>query len=131
MEVLNAVTDAASGYDDAISLKAKNISARIEEANENTRAQITEILDRNQEIMKQEINGLQLGLHQLQLEIDRKAEESKEIVTKINTKREGLDRTLLREMSNSVTVVLMSLYELYKALEVLPTCSWLFKRASP
>lgn len=36
MEVLNAVADAASGYDDAISSNTKNVSARIEEANENT-----------------------------------------------------------------------------------------------
>lgn len=116
-DVLNAVADAASGYDDAISTEAKSISARIEEANENTRAQITEILDRNQEIMKQEINGLQRGLRQLQLENDRKAEELKEIVIKINTTREGPDRKLLREMGNSAIVVLISLHELYKALE--------------
>lgn len=120
-DVLNAVADAASGYDDAISTEAKSISARIEEANENTRAQITEILDRNQEIMKQEINGLQRGLRQLQLENDRKAEELKEIVIKINTTREGPDRKLLREMGNSAIVVLISLHELYKALEVLAT----------
>lgn len=80
--------------------------------------------------MKQKINGLQRGLRQLQLEIDRKAEELKEIVIKINTTREGPDRTLLREMGNSATVVLMSLYELYKALEVLPTCFWFLKRTS-
>lgn len=118
-EVLNAIADAASGYDDALSTETENISAQIEEARENTRAQITEILDRNQETMKQEINGLQRGLRQLQLEIDRKAEELKEIIIKISTTREGPDRNLLREMGNSATVVLMSLHELYKALQVL------------
>ena len=107
------------GYDSALFTKAEDISCQIEEANENTRAQITEILDRNQEMMKQEINGLQRGLRQLQLEIDRKAEDLKEIIIKINTTREGSDRTLLRGMGNSATVVLMSLHELYKALEVL------------
>ena len=118
-EVLDAIANATSGYDSALSIKAEDISCQIGEANENTRAQITEILDRNQEIMKQEINGLQRGLRQLQLEIDRKAEDLKEIIIKINTTREGSDRTLLREMGNSATVVLMSLHELYKALEVL------------
>lgn len=58
-EVLDAIFNATSGYDSALSTKAEDISCQIEEANENTRAQITEILDRNQEIMKQEINGLQ------------------------------------------------------------------------
>ena len=118
-EVINAIANATSGYDSALSTNAEGIFGQIEEANENTRAQITEILDRNQEIMKQEINGLQRGLCQLQLEIDRKVEELKEIVIKINTTREGPDRMLLREMGNSATVVLMSLHELYKALEVL------------
>ena len=57
-EVLNAITDATYGYDDALSTETENILAQIEEARENTRAQITELLDRNQETMKQEINGL-------------------------------------------------------------------------
>ena len=121
-DVLNAIADAASGYDDALSTEAENISACIEEANQTTRAQITKTLNRNQDIMKQEIYGLQRGLRQLQLEIDRKAEELKEIVLKINTTREGADRKLLRTMGNSATVVLMSLHELYKALEVSAVC---------
>lgn len=121
-EVINAITDAASGYDDALSTEVENISACIEEANQTTRAQITETLNRNQDIMKQEIHGLQRGLRQLQLEIDRKAEKLKEIVLKINTTREGADRNLLKERGNSATVVLMSLYELYKALQVCASC---------
>lgn len=40
-EVLNAVADVASGYDNTISTEADNISARIEEVDENARAQIT------------------------------------------------------------------------------------------
>ena len=76
------------------------------------------MLDRNQEVTKQEISGLQRGLRQLQLEIDRKAEELKEIVIKINATREGPDRKLLREIGYSATVVLMSLHEPYKALQV-------------
>ncbi|KAF6226297.1 hypothetical protein HO133_009163 [Letharia lupina] len=40
-EVHNAVADVASRYDNAISTEADNISARIEEVDENTRAQIT------------------------------------------------------------------------------------------
>lgn len=90
-EVLKAVADAASGYDDAISTEAKTLSIQIE-ANEISRAQITEILDRNQKELKQEINGLRRGLRQLHLEIDSKTQELKEIVTKINTTREGPDR---------------------------------------
>ena len=72
--------------------------------------------------MKQEIHGLQRGLRQLQLEIDRKTEELKNIVLKINSTREGPDRKLLKEIGNSAAVVLMSLHELYKALQVRATC---------
>ena len=121
-ETLNAIADAASGHDDTLSTEAENISARIEAASETTRAQITETMDRNQEILKQQIIGLQRGLRQLQLEIDRKTEELKEIVLKINTTREGPDRKWLKEIGNSATVVLMSLRELYKALQVRTTC---------
>ena len=121
-ETLNAIADAASGCSDALSTEAENISARIEAASENTRAQITETMDRNQAIMKQQITGLQRGLCQLQLEIDRKTEELKEIVLKINTTRKGPDRKWLKEKGNSATVVLMSLLELYKALQVRATC---------
>ena len=116
--VLKAVADATSGYNDAVSTQAEDICTRIEQANDNTRAQISKVLEKNQETMRQEINGLQRGLHQLQLEIDRKTEELKEIIIKVNTTREGPDRKKLREMGNSATVVLMSLRELYKALEV-------------
>lgn len=73
--------------------------------------------------MKQEINGLQRGLRQLQLEIHREEEEFKVIVNEINTTREGPHRKLLREMGDSATVVLMSLH-------VLVTRSWGFKRTS-
>ena len=120
-ETLNAIADAASGYDNALSTETENISARIEAATENTRAQITETMDRNQAITKQQIIGLQRGLRQLQLEIDRKTEELKEIMLKINTTREGPDRKCLKEIGNSATVVLMSLLELYKALQVRAT----------
>ena len=121
-ETLNAIADAASGYDDSLSTEVENISARIEAASENTRAQITETMDRNQAIIMQQITGLQRGLDQLQLEIDKKTEELKEIVHKINITREGPDRKWLKEMGNSATVVLMSLLELYKALQVGATC---------
>lgn len=40
-EVLNAVADVASRYDNAFSTEADNISARIEEVDEISRAQIT------------------------------------------------------------------------------------------
>lgn len=126
-EVLNAITDAASGYDDALSTEAENISARIEEANQKIRAQITETLDRNQDVMRQEIDGLQRGFRQLQIEIDRKTEELKEILFKISTTREGRDRNLLKGRGNSVTVVLMSLHELYKALQVRASCLRFFE----
>ncbi|KAL9075543.1 MAG: hypothetical protein Q9161_001615 [Pseudevernia consocians] len=95
-EVLNDVADAASRHDDAISTEAENISDGIEKANENTRAQITVILDRNQEETKQTINRLQGRLYQLQLETDRKVEDLKEIVIKINIPR-AKDRNPERE----------------------------------
>lgn len=121
-ETLNAIADAAYGYDDALSTEAGNICARIEVANESTQAQITETMDKNQAIMKQEIIGLQRGLRRLQLEIDGKTEELKEIMLKIDTTPEGPHRKLLRKMGTSATVVLMSLIELYKALQVRATC---------
>ena len=64
-EVLSAIADAASGHESGISTEAGIISARVKEENENARTQITEMIDRNQEIVKQEIKGLQWGLHQL------------------------------------------------------------------
>ena len=121
VNVLSAIAHAASGYNDAISTQVENISAQIEQASDNTRAQISRVIEKNQETMRQEINGLQRGLHQLQLEIDRKTGELKEIIIKVNTTREGPDRTLLKKTGNSATVVLMSLHELYKALEVFST----------
>ena len=117
-EVLSAIADAASGCGDTVSREAENMSARIEEANEDTRFQIAGILERNHETMKQEISELQRGLRQLQLEIDKKTEELKSIIIKMNTTREGPDRKLLKEIGNSASVVLMSLYELYTALQV-------------
>ena len=120
-DVLNAVADAASGCNDAISTQVENTSARNEAANEKTRTQISEVLEKNQEIMRQEINGLHRGLRQIQLEIDRKAEELKQIIIKTSSTREGPDRNFLREKGKSATVVLMSLRELYKALEVFAT----------
>lgn len=122
IEVLEAVADAASGYDDALSIEAENISSRIVEGNENTRIQISKMVERNQEIMKQEISGLQRGLHQLELEIDKKVEELKEILTKINTTREGPKRNTLKKLGNSAAVVLMSLYKLHSALQVYRIC---------
>ena len=121
-ETLNAIADAASGHNDNLSTEAENISARIEAASETTRAQITETMDRNQAIMEQQITGLQHGLRQIELELKRKTEVLKEIVLKIDTTREGPDRKRLKEMGNSATVVLMSLLELYKALQVRTTC---------
>ena len=120
-ETLNAIADGASGYADALSTEAENLSARIEVASENTRAQITETMDRNQAIVEQQITGLQRGLRQLQLEIDVKTEELKEIMQRINTTHEGPHRQCLKKIGTSATVVLMSLLELYKALEVRAT----------
>ena len=78
--------------------------------------------------MKQEINGLQRGLRQLQLEIDKKTEELKKVVIKMNNTREGPDRKLLKKVGNSATVVLISLHELFRALQVLAQISDHLKR---
>ena len=121
-QTLNAIADGASGFADALSTEAEKLSARIEAASEDTRAQITETMDRNQAIMKQQITGLQRGLRQLQLEIDMKTGELKEIMLRINNTREGPNRQCLKEIGASATVVLMSLLELYKALQVRATC---------
>ena len=64
------------------------------------------------------INGLQQGLHHLQLEIDRKLEELKDLVIMINTTKDGPKRESLKKRGNSSTVIIMSLRELYKSLEV-------------
>ena len=99
----------------------ENISTRINEANENTRVQITESLDRNQTTMKQEIHKLERKLRQLKLEIHKKIEELKKIIINISKTPEGPDRKILEKMGNSATVILISLHELYEALRVRPT----------
>lgn len=118
-EVLTAIADMSSEYDHALCAQGEGLSAHIEKQNEYTRTQIVGKLDTNQEIMKQEIHGLQRGLYQLQIEIDRKVEELKELVVKINATREGPERHSLKERGNSATIIIMSLGELYKSLQVL------------
>ena len=60
-EVLAAIANLASRYEDALSKEAETISARSLERNQNSRCRITKMVDWNQEIMMQKINGLQRG----------------------------------------------------------------------
>jgi len=117
-EILDAVSDAASGHAQELYTNVTNVSTRIGEENQATRAQVEDLVDVIQEVMKQEIHGLQQGLRQLEKEIDRKVDELKDLVIKINTTRKGLDRQFFRDKGNSVNVILMSLYELFKSLQV-------------
>ena len=117
-EVLSAIAGAVCEQDRAISAEGQNVSTKVGEEHQHTRAEIAERLDMNQEFMTQEITGLKRGLRQLELEIDRKVEELKSLVIMINTTREGSDRQLLKAKGNSATVVLMSLHELYNSLKV-------------
>lgn len=86
-----------NGHDHALTSNTEKISARIGENVANTRAQLTGVLDANQEVMKQEISGLKRGLHLLQLVIDRKLEELKDFVIMINTTDDGPNRQSLKK----------------------------------
>ena len=118
IEVINAITQAASSHDRALHEDSQNISAIVSEENQSTRVVIGEKLDSNLQTMKQEIHSLQTGLQQLKLEIDKKTEELKELILEINTTRESPARRWLKQQGNSAHIYLTSLRELYTSLQV-------------
>lgn len=117
-QILDAVADAAIMHDNAFSSESGKIKATIRDETANSRAHIAGLMETNQEVVKQQINDLQRGLQQLQIEIDRKVEELKDLVVKINTTREGPERQSLKERGNTANVTLISLYGLYQSLQV-------------
>jgi NADH dehydrogenase/NADH:ubiquinone oxidoreductase subunit G len=118
-QVIDAIADAATMHNHALSLGTENINATIEKETASTRVHIAGLVEANQEVMKTEINELKRGLQQLQSEIDRKHAELKDLVVKINTTQEGPKRQLMKKRGNAATVTLISLYELYGNLQVL------------
>jgi hypothetical protein len=118
-QIIDAIADAATMHNHALSLGTENINATIEKETACTRVHIAGLVEANQEVMKTEINELKRGLQQLQSEIDRKHAELKDLVVKINTTHEGPKRQLMKKRGNAATVTLISLYELYGNLQVL------------
>ena len=118
VELLEAIDHATATNTDGILDASESVHIAVTDENANTRAVITDLVQSNHEVMKQEIHELQHGLQRLQVEIDRKVDELKDLVLKINSTAEGAERRLLRKRGNTVTVTLMSLYELYRSLQV-------------
>ena len=118
IELLDAIEHATTTNADGILDASESVCTVVKDENVDTRVAITDLVESNHEVMKQEINELQHGLQQLQIEISRKVDELKDLVLKINSTAEGAERRLLRKRGNTVTVTLMSLYELYRSLQV-------------
>ena len=130
VELLDAIDHAAATNADDILSASESVHAVVKNANADTRAAITDQIQTNHEVMKQEINELQQGLQKLEIEISRKVDELKDLVLKIDSIAEGAERRLLRKRGNTVAVTLMSLYELYRSLQVrtyptTPAIAWL------
>jgi hypothetical protein len=118
-QVIDAIADAATMHNQTLSLGTENINDTIKKETGSTRVHIAGLVETNQEVMKNEINELKRGLQQLQSEIDRKLAELKDLVIKIDTTHEGPKRQLMKKRGNAATVTLISLYELYRNLQVL------------
>lgn len=121
-KLLDAIADAAIVNDHALTLGTENINATIKEETEDTRAHMTEIMHESQEVMKKQVHELQQGLQQLQSEIDRKIEDLKDLVVKINTTKEGPERQSMKMRGNAANIALLSLYELYRSINVCLDC---------
>ena len=118
VEIVNATAHAAASHDRSLGEESQNITAKVSEEHQSTRVEIGAKLDANQQVMQQEIHSLQNGLQQLKLEIDKKTEELKELIVKINTTSESPQRQWLKRQGNTVHIYLMSLFELYNSLQV-------------
>ena len=118
VELLDAIGHATATNAEDILVASESVHTVVKSANADTRAAIIDLVQSNNGAMKQEINELQHGLQKLQIEISRKVDELKDLVLKINSTAEGAERRLLRKRGNTVTVTLMSLYELYGSLQV-------------
>ena len=105
-------------HDNTLSSESGKIKATIRDETASSSVHIAGLMETNQEVVKQQINDPQRGLQQLQTEIDRKVEELKDLVVKINTTREGPERQSLKERGNTANVTLISLYGLYQSLQV-------------
>ena len=99
------------------------IPARVDDGHEENCARIFDKLEINHDVMKQKIHGLQHSLQRLQLEIEQKTNELKDLVAKIGATREGPERHLLKDRGNKFMFILMSLPELQKGLQVIAASS--------
>ncbi|KAL8795924.1 MAG: hypothetical protein Q9195_001668 [Heterodermia aff. obscurata] len=119
VELIGAIEHATASNADSILNANESVHMALKDENLDTRVAIRDIARSNNEAMKQEISELQHGLQKLQIEIGKKVDELKDLVLKINSAAEGAERRLLRKRGNTVTVTLMSLYELYRSLQEL------------
>ena len=121
-EVLDALSEQTIEQNRQLSAITDGCSAANLREHASTRDLITDKLNKSQEVMRQEIEGLEQGLSRLQQEIYEKLDELKRLVVKINTTAEGPRREAMKESSTSVTMALMSLHELYDSLQVKMNC---------
>ena len=108
LELLDAVEDGTATNTNDILNVSESVHIAVKDTNADTRAAITDLVQSNHEVMKQEFNELQHGLQKLHIEISRKVDELKDLVLKIDSTAEGAERRLLRKRGNTVTVTLMS-----------------------
>ena len=130
VELLDAIEHGNATNADGILNASESVHIAVKNTSADTRAAITDLVQSNHGVMKQEINELQHGLQELKIEIGRKVDELKDLVLKIDSTAEGAERRLLRKRGNTVTVTLMSLHELYESLQVCkyartPAVAWL------
>ena len=117
-QLLNVITGAASVNDRALYTNTNSLVLRVGRESENTRLEIGNRIAASHDVMKEEISRLQRNLYQLEVEMNTKVEELKELVIKINTTPEDPERQSLNIRGNLATIIIMSLRELYKSLQV-------------
>ncbi|KAL9610581.1 MAG: hypothetical protein Q9167_004732 [Letrouitia subvulpina] len=115
-KIINAIDRGAIAQGEAISSASDDISALVKEEVTRSHSLLSDSVDVNYQMTKQQIDGLQTGLKQLQAEIDSKTEELKTLITRIDNTWNGKERQQLKERGNKVMVTLFSLNELYKNL---------------
>jgi hypothetical protein len=118
LEIIDAVDGATTIQQASINSSAIATALKVEEQHELTRRDITVALEREHEVIKQDVAGLQRSLQQLHAEMERRAQELKSIILQIDRTRKEEERRSLQKKGNSISVILMSLHTLYQELQV-------------
>lgn len=118
LEIVGAVDSAAVLHKDVVQLNALATASKIETQHELTRKNIVGTLERGHEIIKGDVAGLRRSLQQLQVEMDMRVKELKDIILQIDRTRRNEERQTLQKKGNSISVILMSLHVLYTELQV-------------